>query len=55
MASAVVLIVLAFVPHFVLANFFKRLLRVATFILVFCICAVCTLYFNDLCSVDETR
>ena len=33
-ASAVLLIVLAFVPHFEFANFFKRLLRVATFILV---------------------
>ena len=33
---AVVLIVLVFVPHFELANFFKRLLQVATFILVFC-------------------
>ena len=34
-ASAVLLIVLEFVPHFELANFFKRLLSVATFILVF--------------------
>ena len=34
--SAVVLIVIAFVSHFGLANFFKMLLRVATFILVFC-------------------
>ena len=36
--SAVVLVVLVFVPHSELANFFKRLLRVATFILVFCMC-----------------
>ena len=34
--NAVVLIVLAFVPYFELANFFKRLLGLATFILVFC-------------------
>ena len=33
-AKAVVLIVLAFVPHLEFANFFSRLFRVATFILV---------------------
>ena len=38
--SAVVVIVLAFVPHFELANFFKGLLRVAIFILVFCMCCL---------------
>ena len=32
MASVVIFIVLAFVPHFQLANLFKILLRVATFI-----------------------
>ena len=36
-ASAVVLIVLAFVPYFELDNFFKSLFWVATFILVFCL------------------
>ena len=39
-ASAVALILLAFVPHFELANVFKRLLRVATFILVFRMCCL---------------
>ena len=34
MVSAVVLIVLAFVTHFELANLFKGLLREATFILL---------------------
>ena len=34
--SAVVLVVLVFVPHFEPTNFFKKLLRVAAFILVFC-------------------
>ena len=38
--SAVILIVLALVPHFELANFFKRLFCVATFILVFCMCCL---------------
>ena len=36
MACALVLIVLVFVLHFELTNFLKRLLRVATFILLFC-------------------
>ena len=35
-ASAVVLIVFAFVPYFELDIFFKRLLRVASFILLLC-------------------
>ena len=39
-ANSVGLIVLAFVPHFKLANLFKRLLQVATFILVFCMCCL---------------
>ena len=39
-ASAGVLIVLAFVSHFELVNFSKRLVRVATFILVFCRCCL---------------
>ena len=40
-ASSVFLIVLAFPPpHFELAYFFERLLRVATFILVFCMCCL---------------
>ena len=38
--SAVVLVVFVFVPHFELANLFKKLLRVATFILVFCMCCL---------------
>ena len=46
--SAVVLIVNAFVPHFKLSNFFKRLLRVATLILVF---GMCCLYLYVLSKV----
>ena len=40
MTSAVVLIVLVFVLHFERNIFFKRLLLVATFILVLCICCL---------------
>ena len=40
MASAVALVVFVFTPHSELANFFKTLLRVATFILVLCMCCL---------------
>ena len=40
MASAVVFVVIVFVLHFELTNFIKRLLRVATFILVFGMCCL---------------
>ena len=39
-ANAVVLMVLAFAPHFELENFLSRLLRVATFIFVLCMCSL---------------
>ena len=39
-ARAVVFKVFAFVPYFELATFLKRLLRVATFILAFCMCCL---------------
>ena len=40
MASAVALVVLVFVLHFEITNYFKRLFLVATFIFVFCICCL---------------
>ena len=38
--SVIIFIVIVFVPYFELANFFKGLLRVATLILVFCMCCL---------------
>ena len=40
MDSAVVPVLLEFVLHFEITNFFKRFLRVVTFILVFCMCCL---------------
>ena len=40
MTSAIVVVVLVFVLHFERTNFFKMLLRVATFILVFRMCCL---------------
>ena len=39
-ASTVVLVVLVFILYFDLDNLIKGLLRVATFILVFCMCCL---------------
>ena len=39
-AKAVVLIVFGFAPHLEIANFVNRLLQVATFIFVFCMCCL---------------
>ena len=50
MASAVVLIVIAFVYHFGLTKFFKRVLMVATITLVFCMCC---LYLNVFSKVTH--